>query len=73
MLLTRASAWLLADGPIGPSVATTGALLIAAAKGRWVILHFMELCEAPARTRVFFEATIIAAVAVILMICTATS
>ncbi|MEU9449039.1 cytochrome C oxidase subunit IV family protein [Streptomyces sp. NPDC048277] len=68
MVLTCASAWLLTDGPFGPAAATAGVFLIAAVKARWVILHFMELREAPIATRVFFEGTVLAVTSVLLVV-----
>ncbi|HZX37547.1 MAG TPA: cytochrome C oxidase subunit IV family protein [Streptomyces sp.] len=66
MALTCTSTWLLSQGAFSPMAATVGTFLIAAIKGRLVILHFMELRDAPTAVRFLFEGAMVAITAVII-------
>lgn len=66
MLATCASTWWLKSATAAPFVATALIMLIAAVKVRLVIIHFMELGNAPLRWRFLFEAWVVAVSAIIL-------
>lgn len=66
MVLTCASTWMLSKDAFAPTVATVGIFCIAAFKVRLVMLHFMELKNAPIMLKIVFESWILAATVVIL-------
>ena len=55
MLATCASTWWLKSGASTSMIATVAILVIAAVKVRLVMIHFMELKNAPMRWRLAFE------------------
>lgn len=59
MLATCASTWWLKSGASTSMMATAAILIIAAVKVRLVIIHFMELKDAPIKWRLFFEAWVV--------------
>ncbi|MCK9285390.1 MAG: cytochrome C oxidase subunit IV family protein [Rhodocyclaceae bacterium] len=66
MLATCASTWWLKSGAATSMLATAAILVIAAVKVRLVIIHFMELGDAPLKWRIFFELWVIVFSGVIL-------
>ena len=66
MVATCVSTWMLSKDAFAPTVAAVGVLLIAAFKIRLVMLHFMELRDAPIPVRLAFEAWIVVATGVVL-------
>ena len=67
MLATCASTWWLKSGVAASFIATASIMLIAGIKVRLVIIHFMELGNAPFPWRVFFESWVIVVTAIILL------
>jgi heme/copper-type cytochrome/quinol oxidase subunit 4 len=67
MLATCASTWWLKSGASTSMAATAAILVIAAVKVRLVIIHFMELKDAPWKWRAFFEAWVVVFPGVILV------
>ena len=65
MVATCASTWWLSKDAVAPTVATVAIVLIAAVKIRFVLLHFMELRDAPRAWRAVFEAWVVVVTAVI--------
>ena len=59
MLATCASTWWLKSGASTSMIATAAILIIAAVKVRLVMIHFMELKDAPFKWRLFFEAWVV--------------
>lgn len=59
MLATCASTWWLKSGASTSMIATAAILVIAAVKVRLVMIHFMELKDAPIKWRLFFEAWVV--------------
>ena len=66
MLATCASTWWLKSGAATSMAATAAILVIAAVKVRLVMIHFMELKDAPLKWRLFFEAWVVVFSSVIL-------
>ncbi|MCU1649604.1 MAG: hypothetical protein QOK26_1003 [Pseudonocardiales bacterium] len=66
VLATSASTWLLSKDAFSPVVGTIGVFLIAAVKIRLVIMRFMEINHAPRPWRIYFEAWVVGATALIL-------
>jgi len=66
MLATCASTWWLKSGASTSMAATAAILVIAAVKVRLVMIHFMELKDAPLKWRLFFEAWVVVFSSVIL-------
>ena len=66
MLATCASTWWLKSGATTSMLATAAILVIAAVKVRLVMIHFMELGDAPLKWRIFFELWVIVFSGVIL-------
>ena len=66
MLATCASTWWLKSGAATSMVTTAAILVIAAVKVRMVMIHFMELKDAPWKWRLFFEAWVVVFPGVIL-------
>lgn len=65
MLATCASTWWLSGDGAAPTVATVAIVVIAAVKIRFVLLHFMELKDAPTAWRAVFEAWLVVVTAII--------
>lgn len=72
-VLTCTSTWMLSKDAFSPMASTVGIFLIAAFKVRLVMLHFMELRDAPTVPRLLFETWILAATALILGLYLATA
>jgi len=72
MVATSVSTWMLSKDAFSPTTAAVGVFLIAAFKIRLVMLHFMELRDAPVSVRAALEAWIVIATGVILGIYLAT-
>ncbi|SEP87029.1 Cytochrome C oxidase subunit IV [Solimonas aquatica] len=68
MLATGISTWGLPKQAMAPAIATAALLLIAAFKVRLVLLHFMELREAPRRLRLLFEVWLLLLTATLLVL-----
>lgn len=66
MLATCASTWWLKSGAATSMAATAAILVIAAVKVRLVMIHFMELKDAPWQWRLFFETWVVVVSGVIL-------
>ena len=66
IVATCVSTWVLSEDVIGSDAAVVGIFAIAALKGRYVLLDFMELRRAPMPVRVFFEVWLAVVAAVIL-------
>jgi hypothetical protein len=66
MLATCATTWWLSKDAFSPVVAALSILSIAAVKARLVLLHFMELKNAPLRWRLLFEAWVLISIATVL-------
>jgi len=67
LVLATGLAWWSANGGVVSSIeATAIVVIVAAVKARLVILHFMDLKEAPRSWRLLFEAWVVLATAVIL-------
>jgi heme/copper-type cytochrome/quinol oxidase subunit 4 len=65
---TCTSTWWLSHDGVGASVGTAAILVIAAFKVRLVMLHFMELRNAPKAWRFVYEGWLLAATATILAV-----
>jgi heme/copper-type cytochrome/quinol oxidase subunit 4 len=65
MLATCASTWWLSKDAVASTVATVAIIVIASIKIRMVLLHFMELKDAPTAWRAVFEAWVVVATAII--------
>ena len=63
---TVASWWLARGQASAPAETVSIVMVIAAAKARLIVLHFMELKHAPLPLRVIFEAWIVAVTGFIL-------
>jgi Prokaryotic Cytochrome C oxidase subunit IV len=66
MALTALTTWGLSKDVFSPAIAVVGTFLIAGLKVRYVMLDFMELRFAPLAARVFFQAWIVAVIALVL-------
>lgn len=66
MAATCATTWWLSKDGFSPRVATVAIVLIAACKVRLVLLHFMELQQAPLPWRLLFEAWVLISTAAVL-------
>jgi hypothetical protein len=66
MALTALTTWGLSKDLFSPAIAVVGTFLIAGLKVRYVMLDFMELRFAPLGARVFFQAWIVAVIALVL-------
>lgn len=60
MAATIVTTWGLSKDGFPARIATVAIVLIAAMKVRWVLLHFMELRQAPLPLRLVFEAWVLA-------------
>lgn len=60
MAATIVTTWILTKETFTACVATIAIVLIAAIKVRLVLLHFMELREAPLSLRIVFEGWVLA-------------
>jgi len=65
MLATIATTWWLSKDGVSARVGTVAIFAIAAFKVRLVLLHFMELKQAPRPWRLIFEAWVLLATAAI--------
>jgi heme/copper-type cytochrome/quinol oxidase subunit 4 len=65
MAITCVSTWGMSKEAILPAAATTAIFLLAALKARLVLMHFMELRNAPPQWRLLFEAWVIVITAAI--------
>lgn len=68
VLATLSSAWLAEHHAIAGNWTAPAVMLIAALKGRGIVLHFMELNAAPLAWRIAFEVWIGIATAVIIVL-----
>lgn len=68
VLATIATTWWLSKDAFPERAGTIAILCIAALKVRWVLLHFMELREAPRILRGLFEAWVVLVTAAILFV-----
>jgi heme/copper-type cytochrome/quinol oxidase subunit 4 len=68
ILATCASTWLLSKDSVTPEVATVAIVLIAAAKVRLVIWHFMEVRRAPLALRLVCDGWLLAVTALIVTV-----
>ncbi|MDT5413216.1 MAG: hypothetical protein QOG14_5436 [Mycobacterium sp.] len=68
ILATCASTWLLSKDSVTPEVATVAIVLIAAAKVRLVIWHFMEVRRAPLTLRLVCDGWLLAVTALIVTV-----
>ncbi len=66
MVATIITTWGLSKDAFAAKFATTSIMLIAAFKVRLVLLHFMELRQAPLPLRLLFEAWVLVATAAII-------
>jgi heme/copper-type cytochrome/quinol oxidase subunit 4 len=66
IVATCTSTWWVTQGGFGASAATASIVLIAAFKVRLVMLHFMELRNAPLAWRCVYEGWLLVATASIL-------
>ena len=66
MLATCVTTWWLSKDGVSPVVAAVSIFLIAAVKARLVLMHFMELKNAPLPWRLVFEAWVLISTAAVL-------
>jgi heme/copper-type cytochrome/quinol oxidase subunit 4 len=65
---TIVTTWVLSKDHLAASIATVATMLVAAWKVRLVLLHFMEVKDAARPWRIFFEAWVVVATAVVLVL-----